>query len=242
MNRTSLLPIFFLTAITLAEEFTTPWTLELESGLASTRYNNARVSKAAGTNLNLTGFIGKDWRIFGRFSLAYTDRSRGTFKLLVAPFRQSGEGTLPGPASFAGQIFAPGTARATYQFDSYRLTYRKPWKGGWSIGGTLKVRVAEIRLEQGTSVASERNVGFVPLLHVFGEGKISGDFMYEVELDGLAGGPGRAIDLSLRAKRQIGRNSNAFVGFRVLEGGADVPKVKNFAWVSYITAGVSYRF
>jgi hypothetical protein len=27
-----------------------------------------------------------------------------------------------------------------------------------------------------------------------------------------------------------------------IEGGADVPRVRNFAWVSYVSAGVMIRF
>ncbi len=235
-------PILLLATSAVAQESAKPWTLEFETGLTSTRYNNARVPKATGTNIDLAGLIGKSWKAFGRVTLSYEDRAGGTWKVLYAPFRQRGTGNLGGPASFAGQTFGAGPVSANYQFDSYRLTYRKPWKGGWSIGGTLKIRNAEIRLSQGATVASERNVGLVPLLNIFGEGSLGRGFAYEVELDGLAGGPGRAIDLSLRVKRQISPNATAFIGFRVLEGGADVPRVKNFAWVNYLTAGVSFRF
>ena len=242
MKRSLIFPIFVLAGIAGAQEATERWTLELESGLTSPRYNNAKVPKSTGTNIDLAGLIGKKWKAFGRVSLFFVDNAGGTWKLLYAPFRQSGSGTQGVSSNFAGQTFTAGSVEATYQFNSYRLTYRKPWKSGWSIGGTLKIRDAEILLQQGVTVASERNVGFVPLLNIFGEGKIMRGFMYEVELDGLAGGPGRAIDLSLRVKRQIGSKSTAFVGFRVLEGGADVPRVKNFAWVNYLTLGVAVRF
>lgn len=242
MKRLLMLPISVLTAVSCAQKAAKPWMLELESGLTSARYNNSRVPKSTGTNVDLAGLIGKEWKAFGRVSLFYEDKARGTWKLLYAPFRQSGSGTLAVTTNFAGQAFTPGAAEAAYQFNSYRLTYRKPCKGGWSIGGTLKIRDAEILLQQGAMVASERNVGFVPLLNIFGEGQIARGLMYEVELDGLAGGPGRAIDLSLRVKNQFGPNSTAFVGLRVLEGGADVPRVKNFAWVNYITVGVGVRF
>lgn len=242
MKRLLILPISLLAGISCAQEVSKQWTLELESGLTSSRYNNARVPKSTGTNVDLAGLIGKEWKPFGRVSLFYEDKAGGTWKLLYAPFRQSGTGALRASTSFAGQTFTAGPVEATYQFNSYRLTYRKPWKSGWSIGGTLKIRDAEILLQQGATVASERNVGFVPLLNIFGEGEITRGFMYEVELDGLAGGPGRAIDLSLRVKRNFGSSTTAFVGFRVLEGGADVPRVKNFAWVNYLTVGVAVRF
>lgn len=242
MKSLSMLSLITLAAIAVAQEPSKPWKVEVETGLTSARYNNARVPKSTGTTVDLARLIGKDWKAFGRVSLSYDDPAGGTWKLLYAPFRQSGSGSLGGVTSFAGQSFAGGPVEANYQFDSYRLTYRKRWKGNWAIGGTLKIRDAEIRLRQGATVATERNTGFVPLLNIYGEGEIANGFMYEVELDGLAGGPGRAIDLSLRVKRDIGSGATAFVGFRVLEGGADVPRVRNFAWVNYITAGVAIRF
>lgn len=236
-----LIPLSLIGMTCVAHGERGPWTLDLETGLTSTRYNSAQVPKATGTEVDLARLVGKEWRTFGRISLIYQDRSGGSWKILYAPFRQSGTGSLGAATSFAGQNFAPGDAEATYRFDSYRLTYRKPWKGGWSVGGTLKIRDAEIRLRQGATVASESNTGFVPLLHIYGEGKLAAGFDYEVELDGLAGGPGRAIDLSLRVKRQLGPATTGFLGYRVLEGGADVPRVKNFAWVNYITAGLIFR-
>lgn len=242
MKRLLVLPIFVAAGLAVGQEPDRKWTLELETGLTSTRYNSARIPKATGTDINLAAVIGKSWRGFGRVSLAYEDRGRGTWKLLYAPFRQSGVGTLGGPTLFGGQVFGAGLVTANYQFDSYRLTYRKPWKSGWSIGGTLKVRDAEIRLQQGATSRAERNTGWVPLLHVHGEGVLAPGWRYEVEIDGLAGGPGRAIDLSIRALRPIGAGATAFVGFRVLEGGADVPRVRNYAWVNYVTVGVTIRF
>lgn len=225
-----------------ARELDKPWTLEFETGIAATRYNNAQVPNPGGTNVNLAGLVGRDWRGFGRMALLFDDRAGGTWKFLFAPFQQNGTGNLGGPTLFDGQNFNAGAVEANYRFDSYRLTYRKPWRGGWSVGGTLKIRSAEIRLQQGATRASERNVGFVPLLNIHGVGELGGGFRYEVEMDGLAGGPGRAFDISVRAKRDFGSATTGFIGLRVLEGGADVPRVKNFAWVSYVTAGVSYRF
>lgn len=238
----ALISSVFLTSIGLTQEISNRWTLDFETGLSSSRYNSARVPNPGGTDVNLASVLGRNWRPFGRVALAYRDASQGTWKVLYAPFRQTGTGVLTGPTSFAGQTFAPGSVNAGYQFDSYRLTYRKPWRGNWSLGATLKVRAAQIRLVQGGTVGAERNVGLVPLLHVFGSGSLTNDIGYEIEMDGLAGGPGRAIDLSFRATKNLGPKATGFVGLRVLEGGADVPKVKNFAWVSYLTAGVSIKF
>ncbi len=240
--RLAAIPILALASVVRAQDSNSRWTVEFETGLTLSRYNAARVPNATGTTVDLADLLGKRWRTFGRVTVAYQDNVGGTWKLLYAPFRQSGRGTFDEPTSFDGVQFDVGAVDAVYQFNSYRLTYRKPWKGDWSIGGTLKIRDAEIGLKQGSAVASERNIGFVPLLNIYGEGAISHGFQYEVELDGLAGGPGRAIDLSFRVKRDLSSSTTGFLGYRILEGGADVPRVKNFAWVNYITVGLSYRF
>jgi hypothetical protein len=218
------------------------WTIEFELGSISTRYNYAQVPNPGGSIVNLRDLFGGNGNIVGRTSLIYSTPNGAQWKLLYAPLRIKGTGTLTGPTQYGGQAFSPGSVDGLYQFNSYRLTYRKQWRGNWFLGGTLKIRDAEIKLTQGGTVAEEKNVGFVPLLNIYGFGQISRDLGYEIELDGLAGGPGRAFDLSMRATKQLDSRTQAFLGLRVLEGGADVPRVKNFAWVNYLTAGISYRF
>ena len=218
------------------------WTVEFELGSISTRYNYAQVPNPSGSIVNLRDLLGGNGKLVGRTSVIYSTENGSQWKMMVAPLRISGQGNLSGPTQFAGQSFAAGSVEGLYQFNSYRLTYRKQWRGNWSLGGTLKIRDAEIKLTQGSTVGEEKNVGFVPLMNIYGFGKLTRDLGYEIELDGLAGGPGRAFDLSMRATKQLDHRTQAFVGYRVLEGGADVPKVKNFAWINYLTAGVSIRF
>jgi hypothetical protein len=61
--------------------------------------------------------------------------------------------SLAGPVEFAGASYAPGQARATYTFNSYRLSYRYRFHDteratAW-VGFTAKVRDAEIALGAG---------------------------------------------------------------------------------------------
>ena len=218
------------------------WKVEFELGKVSTRYNYAQVPNPGGSVVNLRDLFGSDGKLAGRTSLTYSTKNDSQWKLLYAPLRVSGVGQLSSATQFAGQAFSAGSVNGIYQFNTYRLTYRKLWRGNWSLGGTLLVRDAEIQLVQGATKGEEKNIGLVPLLNIFGFGAINQDIGYEIELDGLAGGPGRAFDLSMRATKQIDSRTQAFLGFRVIEGGADVPKVKNFAWISFLTAGVSVRF
>ena len=82
MKRLFMLPISVLAGISCAKEAKERWTLELESGLTSPRYNNARVPKSTGTNIDLAGLTGKEWKAFGRVSLFDKDNAGGTWKLL----------------------------------------------------------------------------------------------------------------------------------------------------------------
>jgi hypothetical protein len=61
-------------------------------------------------------------------------------------------------------------------------------------------------------------------------------------MDALAGGPGRAVDASLKLYADIGERWSVSAGYRTVEGGADVDEVYNFAWFHYAVASLSYRF
>ncbi len=74
-------------------------------------------------------------------------------------------GSGPWPAA---RIYATWNINnASYQFNSWRATYRYRFHEGddwrWWIGFTAKVRDAKIRLAQGIEVAEKPDVGFVPL-------------------------------------------------------------------------------
>ena len=85
----------------------------------------------------------------------------------MAPFEYTETGVLNDNVLFAGESFNAGQATdVKYQFNSYRATYRyrffsnDNWQ--WHVGGTLKVRDAEIKLTQGNVSASERHIRVGP--------------------------------------------------------------------------------
>jgi hypothetical protein len=89
--------------------------------------------------------------------------------LLAAPLSITETGNLAAVEVFAGQTYSPGIAKATYTFNSYRLSYRYRFHSGerttaW-VGFTAKVRDAVIRLEQNGTASEKTDRGFVPLLH-----------------------------------------------------------------------------
>ena len=164
---------------------------------------------------------------------------------MLAPLETSGTGRLERETVFAGETFAPGATRGTYKFNTYRLTWRYdfaergPWH--WGAGFTAVVRDANVELRQGARVANDDDLGFVPTLHLAGARR--GDrWTLGATLDGLAGGPGRLIDLALKLEYRLGDRWRVGGGYRTLEGGADTDTVYNFAWLHYATLDLGYRF
>ena len=135
---------------------------------------------------------------------------------------------------------------ATYQFNSWRATYRyrcyQSERWTWWIGGTAKIRDARIELRQGGASARETDVGFVPLLHVAADRRFGERWHAMLDLDALAGGPGRAIDLGLKVGFDLSERWTVTGGYRTVEGGADTDEVYNFAWLNAAVVSGVYRF
>jgi len=116
-------------------------------------------------------------------------------------------------------------------------------EGIWNINNKHAVRVllAEIKLIQGATSSSDDDLGLVPLLHLAGEYRLGGNWLLAADIDALAGGPGRAIDLGLSANYKIGTNWTVGAEYRLLEGGADTDTVYNFALFNSLLTTVQYR-
>ena len=148
--------------------------------------------------------------------------------------------------SFSGATYSAGQpTRATYTFNSYRLTYRYRLHASdrttaW-IGFTGKVRDAVIALEQNAVTSRKDDLGFVPLLHVAGEWRITPRWFLSLDADALAGGPGRAEDVALKAGFDLGDGWAVQAGYRTVEGGADVDEVYTFAWLHYAVVSIARR-
>jgi AraC-like DNA-binding protein len=147
---------------------------------------------------------------------------RHGLRLVAAPLGFDETGFLPYPVEFAGQSFSdeqPVTAR--YRFNSWRVTYRYRFDrpSGWQVwaGVTAKVRDAEIRLIQGDTVGLDDDTGFVPLLYLAARYRFSDRWSFDGDFDGLAGGPGRAIDLSFRFNYLISERWSLGIGYRGLD-------------------------
>jgi hypothetical protein len=222
--------------------------VELEGGPVWQSYNDVEVpNDGTATRFALDELAGTGPWPAGRLYLTWNLGERHGLRALVAPFSLTETGTPAEPIGFAGADYAAGEpVEATYTFNSYRLTYRYRALGGdrsaaW-IGFTAKIRDATIALEQGPTSSRKDDVGFVPLLHLAGDWYFAPDWRLRFDADGLAGGPGRAIDATLKLGYDIGRHWTVSAGYRTLEGGADVDEVYAFAWLHYLVGSVSYRW
>jgi hypothetical protein len=222
--------------------------VELEGGPVWQSYNDVEVpNDGTATRFALDELAGTGPWPAGRLYVTWNLGERHGLRALVAPFSLTETGTPAEAIRFAGADYAAGEpVEATYTFNSYRLTYRYRVLGGdrstaW-IGLTAKIRDATIALEQGPTSTRKDDVGFVPLLHLAGDWCFAPDWRLRFDADGLAGGPGRAIDAALKLGYDIGPNWTVSAGYRTLEGGADVEEVYAFAWLHYLVGSVSYRW
>ena len=112
----------------------------------------------------------------------------------------------------------------------------------WSIGVTGKIRAAAITIEGGGQEAEKPNVGFVPLINFALAWKTSDKLSIIFEGDALAAPQGRAEDVLFGARYTINDQIEAYGGYRILEGGADVDEVYTFALINYLSAGIRVSF
>lgn len=230
------------------QERTTPrFELELEAGPVWQSRNVAEIpNDGSSTRFSLVSVVGKGPWLAARGYVTWNVNDRHGLRLLLAPLTIRETGTLDRPVDFAGESYAPGEpVAAEYTFNSYRLTYRYHWResartSAW-VGFTAKVRDATVALEQGATASRKDNVGFVPLLHLAGEWRLTPRWLATADLDALAGGPGRAEDLALKLGYRLTPQVSLHAGYRMVEGGADVEETYNFAWLHYAVASVRWR-
>ena len=82
----------------------------------------------------------------------------------------------------------------------------------------------------------------MPLLHVSTDWRFAGRWFLLLDIEALAGGPGRAEDVSLKFSREMSERWSLAAGYRMVEGGADVEEVYNFAWFHYAVVSATWRF
>ncbi len=224
------------------------FSVETEVGAAWQSYNDVEIpNDGSATRFSLTDLAGTGPWAAGRIYVTWQPNARHSLRLLAAPFSLTETGVVSTPLSFAGKTYAAGaTARATYTFNSYRLTYRYRLPTSdrntvW-VGLTAKIRDATIALEQGATASRQDDLGFVPLLHLSVERQLAPVWRLKLDADAIAGGPGRAEDVAVTLGRDLGTRWTVRAGYRLVEGGAAVKKVYTFAWLQYAVVTIERRW
>lgn len=223
------------------------WTVELETGALWFSRNRARIPSDTGTNVDLRDLTGSGGDPYVRLYVSYDFNERHSARLNLAPVRETGTGTLDRMVMFDGEEFEADTpTRATYKFNTYRLTYRwtfhrsDDWDLG--VGAALLVRDAHIELRQGDVRAKKSDLGLVPLLHLYGARHFTDRTSLVLDFEGAAAPQGRAIDVAVQLRHVLPTGWHVYGGYRMLEGGADNSSVYTFAWLHHATAGIGYSF
>lgn len=242
-----ILCMFALSSVLAAQERGRRWTLDAEGGAVFSGYNDVRIPNATGTLFSLSRDLDVAAKAYTRLRLSYALSRRHELSLLYAPLTLKATGMLPAAVVFMGTLFPQGSeVDGIYTFNSYRLTYRyrlvdRP-RLRLDIGFTAKVRDAEIALRSPGLAASKTNVGFVPLLHLRLDWDWSPALGLLLEADGSAAKQGRAEDVLLALAWRPAPRWWLRLGYRMVEGGADVDETYNFAWIHYLAAGASFSF
>ena len=182
-----------------------------------------------------------------RFELNWALNNKHGIRIMLAPLSYTEIALFDQPVRFAGETYsADQVSEATYRFNSWRVGYHYSLvnndAGSFRVGATLKVRDAEIRLQQGDTESFDDDVGIVPLLYLAGSYRLSERVTFRADFDGLAGGPGRAIDIGAALDFAISRRWQIGAEVRVLDGGADTDDVFNFARFNSAALAISTQF
>lgn len=222
------------------------WRVELEMGPVWQTRNDVRIPPDGGTEFSLRDFSAGPF-FQHRLTLRCDLGERHALRALYAPLELRADGPAPRTIAFAGGLFPAGQPLDTvYKFNSYRLAYlyaldlEGAWR--WSIGLSAKIRDARIALAGPDDAREDTDLGFVPLAVVRAEASLSPSTWLALDLEGAAAPQGRAADLSVMLRRRLGAAFDVGLGYRMLEGGADVPSVYTFAWLHYLALSCGATF
>ena len=159
-------------------------------------------------------------------------------RLLYAPLKLKYSYVPQSAVRFNGKNFEAGLPLdVRYKFNSYRASVIRKWQIQANhllkLGFSAKIRDAYIDLSNSRESSRYSNLGFVPLIHVGWDWKFADLWTLSSELEGLAGGPGRAFDGRFDVAKSIDEKSKVSGGYRFVEGGVDTKKVKNFAFFHF---------
>lgn len=222
------------TPIVVADE--SSLSIKLSTGAARQERNDVQIpNDSTGDRFSLVDIAGEGPVPAARLEAIWAFNAKHELRVLLAPLSYTETGDIDEAIRFKGSTFSNAApVEASYRFNSWRLGYRYHWRSQdqWDlwVGGTLKVRDAEIKLSQAGVVATDDDLGIVPLLYLAGEYRFNRRWSAAFDLDALGGGPGRAVDVGVGVGFQLSPAWKLGLEYRALEGGADIDELYNFAW------------
>ncbi len=220
---------------------------EIEAGALEFTRNDVRNPGDTGTQfkfsaLNATGPSGY-FRVYAEAKVS----KRNTLRFLYAPLQITGTGTLPTRTFFESANFQPNVpTQGVYKFNNYRATWRYTLKESerWKVqlGAGALIRDAKIELQQGTLRVADPNFGVVPIAAFTAQLNATPRTHLIFDFEGLAASQGRALDGAAKINFDLTKRLYVGAGVRVLDGGADVQSVYNFARIRYGFATLGVRF
>lgn len=219
--------------------------IQVEGALLYQGRNDQGIPGNTGTRFSIREFDHGPFEAF-RVYFGKTWNNRHEMRLLYAPLKIEIDGQIKNNINFNGSTFTPGAVSALYKFNSYRLTYAYQFDplNEWIIklGGSAKIRDAEVALTQSNLTSSKKNLGFVPLLNFQAEKRLSDTWKFRFDFDGLAAPQGRAFDVALFLEHQLLPHFSILGGYRMIEGGAENDSVYNMAWFHNAVIGLRGDF
>lgn len=222
--------------------------IDLDLGITSILKNDVRIPNEGGTlfSLRQTQFAPGIRAYF-----TWAINAHHSIRLLYAPLSVTRTIVPNEDIVFNGLTYLAGApVEAYYQFNSYRIgyiyTFDRVGNTVFRLGFTNKIRDARIGLgpNSGSTGNGFDDLGYVPLLHFGANYSYLKDRAFaDIELEGLAvpGAPGRAIEITAQTGIRWNQHFGSAVGYRFLEGGADV-NIYNFAFVQSFFARLTYQF
>lgn len=216
--------------------------LDIEAGLVMPGRADVRIPGDSGTRISLVNDLSGGNEPFARIRYMRRTGERHKYGVLAALTTVYGEGVLDRPVRFADGSFQAGEhLRARYKFNSYRLIYRYLLKTGekWEfwLGGAAKIRDAAIEFSGASGSAVKTDFGFVPLLSFEACYRVSDTVSLRFDGEALAAPQGRAEDVLLSVNYRSSDRVSWYLGYRILEGGADNDDVYTFSLFNYAAAG-----
>ncbi|MEM6966587.1 MAG: hypothetical protein AAF573_17615 [Bacteroidota bacterium] len=224
--------------------------ISVESGFVFSQYNNVQApngSTEQGTRFSLKDdFKEIDRPIYLRVEAKYLIKNKHTIELTAAPLTVSSRNFQPAVLRFEEEVYMGNNINGRYQFNTYRASYRYRIidndKFTTDLGATFLVRDAEIRIFQDQLISRNTDLGFVPLVSFDVRYLAIPKFQIVLKGDALVGQQGRAEDIFLGANYDLSSKLAWKLGYRVIEGGADVEQVYNFAFFHFAATGLTFSF